>query len=202
MTAPVTSTVRGPRLPVLALVTAAALAAGLITWSAVPLAGGQGGLRAALIVAVIGGVLSLAQLATNAIQPRERPIFESVADRIGGLLVTGVRALPWAEVMMIAVIVAEALHRSRPWHTALLAAGLLAYLFSVHLTETLASIGVLRAQVPLIVAGLCLTALSVGAAELPGLSSGPLAAVLAAVAMVACLVAAALVVPAWIGRDS
>jgi hypothetical protein len=201
MTAPDGSTARGPRLPVRGLVTAGALAAGVIAWSAVPLPGGRAGLRAALIFAIAGGVMSLAQLALGTIRPREPSLIESLAERIGGALVAAVRALPWAEVMTIAVIAAEALHRSPPWHTAVLAAGLLAYLLAVHLTETMASVGVLRAQVPLIAAGLCLTALSVGAAQLPGLPSGPVAAIVAAVAMVACLVAAALVVPAWIGRD-
>ena len=61
----------------------------------------------------------------------------------------------------------EALHRSRAWHTGLLGAALLAYLFAVHLAESRARLAVLRPQAPLIAAGLGLLALAAGAAALP-----------------------------------
>ncbi len=70
--------------------------------------------------------------------------------------------LPWAEIMSVAVLVLETLHKSRPWHTAVLAVALTGYLLAVHLAETDAGVSVLRAQLPLLGAGLGLTALAVG----------------------------------------
>lgn len=193
--------VPGPRLPVRMITAAGVLAAGVVTWSAFPLGTAEGGLRVALLAAIAGGALSVAQLAVTHLGPARQSIFESLADRLVSGLVAGVAALPWAEFMTIAVVVMEALHPARPaWHTALLAAALLAYLLAVHLAETRARIGVLRAQLPLIIAGLCLTALSIGAAKLPGLSSGLVAAVVTVIAAIACVAAAALVIPVWLGR--
>ena len=73
----------------------------------------------------------------------------------------------------MAVLVLETLHKSRPWHTAVLAVALTGYLLAVHLAETQASVSILRAQLPLLGAGVGLTALAVGAAALPGLAAGP-----------------------------
>jgi hypothetical protein len=106
--------------------------------------------------------------------------------RAGRSLADLARGLPWAEGMVVAVLVLEALHRSPPWHTGLLGAALLAYLFATHLAETGARPAVLRPQAPLIAAGLGLLALAVGAAMLPtgtG-SAGDLIAVLAALAAI------------------
>ena len=77
--------------------------------------------------------------------------------------------------------------RSRPWHTGLLGAALLAYLFAVHLAESRAGLAVLRPQAPLIAAGLGLLALAAGAATLPAATgtAADLMAVLAALAAVA-----------------
>ena len=104
------------------------------------------------------------------------------------------RQWPWAEGMVVAVLVLEALHRSPPWHTGLLGAALLAYLFASHLAESRARPAVLRPQAPLIAAGLGLLALAVGAAALPS-GTGSAAEVLALVAAVAVIAVAGLAIP-------
>ena len=108
--------------------------------------------------------------------------------------------LPWAELMTVAALVLEVLHRSRPWHTAVLAVALTGYLLAVHLAETDARASTLRAQLPLLSAGLGLTALSIGAAALPGLAVGPVATLIRIGAVVLAAVAAGLAVPVWLGR--
>jgi hypothetical protein len=106
-----------------------------------------------------------------------------------------VRTLPWSEAMIIAVLILEALHHSRPWHTAVLGAALLAYLFGAHLAETAARPGVLRPQLPVIAAGLGLLALAVGAAALPPLHAGPASELLRVLATIAAILAGALALP-------
>jgi hypothetical protein len=92
------------------------------------------------------------------------------------------------------VLVLEALHRSPPWHTGLLGAALLAYLFATHLAETQARPSVLRPQAPLIAAGLGLLALAVGAATLPA-GTGSTADLIAVLAALAAVVVGGLALP-------
>ena len=60
------------------------LAAGTIWWSAAPLAGGSGGTRLALIVAIGSGVMSIAQLAVAAAVARDTVPSRSRARSPGG----------------------------------------------------------------------------------------------------------------------
>jgi hypothetical protein len=176
------------------------LAAGTIWWSAAPLAGGSAGTRLSLIVAIVSGVLSIAQLAIAAAVASDTDAYspaEQAARRIADLI----RTLPWPELMTVAALTLEALHSSRPWHTALLAIALTGYLFAVHLTESGADASVLRTQLPLLAAGVGLTALAVGAAALPPLPVGPAAALIRVAAIVIAVAVAGLVVPAWLGRS-
>lgn len=189
----------GKRLPFRGIWAAALLAAGTIWWSAAPLAGGSAGTRLSLIVAIVSGVMSIAQLAIAAAVASDTAFSpaEQAARRIAELL----RTLPWPEVMTVATLTLEALHSSRPWHTALLAIALTGYLFAVHLTESGAGATVLRTQLPLLAAGVGLTALAVGAAALPPLPVGPAAALVRVAAIVIAVAVAGLVVPAWLGRS-
>jgi len=87
------------------------------------------------------------------------------------------------------------MHRSRPWHTAVLGAALIAYLLATHLAESDASPGVLRPQVRVLAVGAGLLALGAGAGMLPATGPGPGAALLRLVAAGALIAAAALVLP-------
>jgi hypothetical protein len=162
------------------------LAAACVAWAAVPVPGPGAAGDLLLAVAAAGAVLGTARLALGPESDESRTFLDPVARtaRAGADLI---RTVPWAEVLVVAALVLEALHRSRPWHTGLLGAALIAYLFAVHLAESGAAPAVLRPQVPLIAAGLGLLVLSAGAAALPAAtgSAADLMAVLAAVAAVA-----------------
>lgn len=191
---------RGPRLSFPGITAVALLAAATIFWSAVPLAGGGSGTRLSLIVAIVSGVLSIGQLAVTATLVRDPDGF-SLADQVTRRLADLLRAVPWAELMTLATLALEALHSSPPWHTAVLTVALLGYLIALHLAESGAGASVLRTQVPLLAAGVGLTALAVGAAALPGPPAGPADALIRIAAVVVAVVVAGLAVPAWLGRS-
>ncbi len=172
--------------PARAAAAAALLALGCEAWSASPLSGTGAAGGALLAAAIVCAVAAAARLALGP-EPGERALFGNPVERAGHALADLARDLPWAEGMVIAVLVLEVLHRSRPWHTGLLGAALLAYLFAVHLAESRAGLAVLRPQAPLIAAGLGLLALAAGAATLPAATgtAADLMAVLAALAAVA-----------------
>jgi hypothetical protein len=177
--------------------TVAVLLAGLaIAWTAYPLHEGRAGTKITLTAAIVSGVLSITQLLFAGIPPRPSTGLTSLAERTADGLLSIIRAAPWAEVMLVALLGLEALHRARPWHTGVLGVALLGYLLAVHLTETRARPGVLRAQLPLLAAGIGLAALAVGAAALPVQPAGPSATTIRVIAVCAAVVAAALVIPA------
>jgi hypothetical protein len=173
---------------------AAVLAAACVAWSAIPLAD-IGGLGDAICVAAI----ACAALAAV------RLIIGSPADQARSLLPAGVRllltladairVLPWAEGVVVAVLLLESRHPSRPWHTGLLGVALLGYLFATHLAESGARPAVLRPQLPVIAAGIGLLALAVGAAALPRAGTGPAAVWLIALAAIAVIVIGGLSLP-------
>jgi hypothetical protein len=178
----------------------AVLAAVCVSWAALPLSGGSAGTSVLLLAAIACGILSVAQLLVGRGRPTE-VVLGSLVKRTVDYLLTIVRGLPWAEVMVVAVLVLEVLHRSRPWHTGLLGVALLAYLLAVHLTEIRAGTGVLRAQLPLIAAGVVLTAVAVVVAELPALPGGVLSPAIRIIAATAAVVAGGLTIPWWLSRD-
>jgi len=174
----------GPR----ARATAAAglLATACVIWAAVPLSGAGPIGPVVLAAAAACAAASVARLALGA-APGEALVYLNPVLHAGRLLANLVRRWLWAEGVVIAALVLEALHRPRPWHTGLLGAALLAYLLAVHLAESPARLAVLRPQAPLLAAGLGLLALAVGAAMLPAVtgSAADLMAVLAALAAIA-----------------
>jgi hypothetical protein len=187
------------RIPGLSVATATVLAAGVIWWAAFPVSGGQGGTQVTLVIAIATGAMSVAQLILATAVTRQPDSF-ALTDRLARQLTYLVRMLPWAELMTVAALVLEALHKSRPWHTAVLAVALTGYLLAVHLAETDSRASALRAQLPLIGTGVGLTALAIGAAALPGLPTGPVATGIRVVAIILAAVAAGLAVPVWLGR--
>lgn len=184
----------------LQLSAAAALTVAAIWWAAFPVSGGGGGTRITLIVAITTGTMSVAQLALVGTVAR-RPDALTAADRAAHQLTGVITMLPWAVLMIVATLVLEALHRSRPWHTVVLAVALTGCLLAVHLAETDAHASTLRAQLPLLSSGIGLAALSIGAAALPGLAVGPVATLIRIAAVVLAAVAAGLAVPVWLGRS-
>ena len=174
---------------------AAVLSAAAIAWAADPLSGGRGGTRATLIVAIATAALSVIRLAIASLGRAAVPFLASFWRQAADRTAEAISVAPWAEGMLVAVLVLEALHPARPWHTAVLGLALLAYLFAVHLAETRAAPRALRGQLPLIAAGLGLLALAVGAAALPGHPAGAVALLATAVTAVAAVLVVALVLP-------
>jgi hypothetical protein len=174
---------------------AAVLSAAAIAWAAYPLSGGRGGTRATLIVAIATAALSVIRLAIASLGRAAVPFLVSAWRQAADRTAETISLAPWAEGMLVAVLVLEALHPARAWHTAVLGLALLAYLFAVHLAETRAAPRALRGQLPLIAAGLGLLALAVGAAALPGHPAGAAALLATAVTAVAAVLVVALVLP-------
>jgi hypothetical protein len=176
------------------LTAAVLLAAVLVVWAALPTGGARPGTRLVLVVAVVCAVASLVRLGLGDAEfggEAFPPFPVRVAARVADLA----RGVPWPEAMIIALLTLEALHHSRPWHTGLLGIGLLAYLLTVHLTESGARVGALAPQLPVLAAGLGLLVLAVGAAALPRPGAGPAAELLRVLAVVAAVVAGALALP-------
>lgn len=162
------------------------LGAACVTWAAVPV----GGSALIGIVTVVAAVCLAAGTARLLLRP---PASQYGYFSTAELIATLVRALPWAEGTVAAILVLESLHPSRPWHTGVLGAALLGYLLAVHLGEAQAPLVVLRPLVPLLAAGLGLLALAVGAALLRPVT-GSVAALIAVLAMLAAVIAAGLAV--------
>jgi hypothetical protein len=175
--------------PVLSLAAVSGLAACTIAWAALPLSGAYAGARPALVMALACAVLSLAELGEALLtarlgsRRRQQAGYEPPLAGLARQAWSGVRAMPWAEGMTIAVLVLEALHPARPWHTVVLGVAVLGFLLALHLAESAAGPAVLRPQLPLIAAGLGLAAVSAGAALLPAAGSGWLTVVAAAAAV-------------------
>jgi hypothetical protein len=178
-----------------AIVATALLATVATGWSAYPLDTGRAGTRLTMIVAVAAGVVTIAQVSMATVPRMETPWSGPFYQRCADWLLGFIRGIPWPEVLVIALLVLEALHRARPWHTGILGVALLAFLFAVHLAETRARPSVLRAQLPIIAAGIGLLALAVGAASVHEATTGTAFAAMRMLAIVAAVVAAALVVP-------
>jgi hypothetical protein len=178
------------------MLVSAVLTVAVIGWAAAPLRSGAG-FKLLLAIAICAGAANLLQLGLAAV--RGMGVDEESGSRLAARLSAAAR-LPWAELMTIAVLVLEALHPARPWHTALLGVALLGYLIAVHLTETGQRPGSLRPQLPVIAAGLALLALAVGAAALPAATSGLASGLIRSIAIIAAVLAAGLVLPTWTRR--
>jgi hypothetical protein len=174
----------------------AAVTAIVVAWAAVPTGGGRAGLKPVLIAAAVCAVLTVArQLAGPPRAAQRESGYVGPGAGMAGRAWASIRALPWPQGLTVAALGLEALHSSRPWHTAVLAIVLLGFLLAVHLAETAASPSVLRPQLPLLATGLGLAALSAGAAMLPALGAGSGSGLIAVIAAIAAVVAAALALP-------
>jgi hypothetical protein len=170
-------------MPLLGVTVLAACAVG---WAAAPMRGGHAGARPALTVAVTCACLAILRLAAAMLASRYDAAF--LESPLAAWTRSALNALPWAEIMTVAVLALEALHSSRPWHTVALGVIVLAFLLALHLAESGARLTVLRPVLPLLAAGLALAALSILAASLS--ADGGLVAVIAAAGAVAVAVLA------------
>jgi hypothetical protein len=175
-------------------VAAVLLGAACVVWAAVPpLPRGLAGFALALaILGVAAGGLRLALAAVPV--PEDDYLLPGPLRAWLGFL-QALRSVPWEEGALIVIVWLEVLHPSRPWHTAILGAALVAYLLATHLAESDATPEALRPQVRVLAAGAGLLALGAGAGMLPAAGPGAGSALLRLVAAGALIAAAGLVLP-------
>jgi hypothetical protein len=170
------------------------LGAGSVVWAAAPLV--HTALASwALALAIIGVAAGALRLVVSWVPVPEDNYLLPAPIRVVLRFLQALRAVPWEEGALLAIVWLEVLHPSRPWHTAMLGAALIAYLLATHLAESDASPRALRPQAWLLAAGAALLALGAGAGMLPAAAPGAGSALLRLVAAGALITAAGLVLP-------
>jgi len=181
--------VAGPRLA------AVLLGAACVAWTATPLLH-SGLAKTALVVAIIAVTAGALRLAVADIPQPEDDFMLPGYLRAWLDVLAVLRLLAWEETAVVAILWLEVQHPVRAWHTALLGAGLVAYLIVTHLAESGADPGlVLRRQWKLLTVGACLLAFGAGFALVPATGPGAGAALLRVLAAIAVVAAAVLVLP-------
>ena len=171
------------------------LGAACVAWTATPLVR-TGLAQFALTIAIIAVVAGALRLAFADIPQPEDGYFLPGYLQAWLMFLGLLRTVPWEEVAVVALLWLEIQHPARPWHTAALGAGLLAYLLTTHIAESGAeALPLLRGHVKPLIAGACLLALAAGFAMIPTTSPGAGSAILRVLAAVAVIAAAALVLP-------
>jgi hypothetical protein len=171
------------------------LGAACVAWTATPLVH-TGLAQLALVIAIIAVVAGALRLAFADIpQPEDRYFLPGYLQAWLTFL-TLLRTVPWEETAVVALLWLEVQHPFRPWHTAALGAGLLAYLLTTHIAESgAAAAPLLRRHARLLIVGACLLALGAGVAMIPTTAPGAGSAILRVIAAAAVIVATALVLP-------
>jgi len=177
---------------------AALLGAGCVVWAAVPLVP-KGIADFALFLAILGVAAGALRLALIAVPVPEDSFLLPGPLRAWLRFLEALRQVPWEEGAVAAVLWLEVLHSSRPWHTAVLGAALIAYLLAAHLAESGSLPRVLRPHTRVLAAGAVLLALGAGAGMLPAAAPGAGSALLRLVAAGALIAAAGLVLPSAAG---
>src|SRR5690348_12511239 len=184
------------------------LGAGCLIWAALP-AVHRGYATFVLDVAIAGVAAGGLRLALASVPVPGESYWPSPGLRAWRAFLDVMRQVPWEEGAVIGIAWLEVLHPSRPWHTAVLGAGLIADLLVTHLAETDAPLATLRPQARVLGVGAVLLALGAGAGMLPAAGPGAGSALLRLVAAGALTAAAGLVLPyvarrlpRWGGGDS
>lgn len=173
----------------------ALLGTACVAWSAIPLRGtGAPGVLALLVAAtcVYAGVARLLCKGTGAGEPTFVP---STWARLSGQVNFVLARTGWESGAVVATVVLEALHRSRPWHTGLLAVAVLGYLLAVHRAESSSPSRILRRQSRALAVSVALVAVTTGVAMAPSAGTGTLSAWLEIVAALAAVAAGGLALP-------
>jgi hypothetical protein len=185
---------RGNAAAVAVRVAACLLGAGCVAWAAEPSAH-KGLAGFALFLAICGVAAGALRLALAGIPVPEETFLLTAPEHIVVAFLEALRAAPWEEGALLAIMWLEVQHPARPRHTAVLGLALIAYLLAVHLAESDAPPRVLRPQVRVLAVGVVLLALGAGAGMLPASGPGAGSALLRLVAAGALITAAALVLP-------
>lgn len=169
------------------------LGAGCVVWAAAPPVH-TGYSNLALLLACLGVVGGALRLALAAV-PVPADAYMTAATHYWIRFLKILRLVSWEEGALAAVLWLEVLHPSRPWHTAVLGAALIAYLLATHLVESGASPRALRPQARMLAVGAGLLALGAGAGMVPAAGPGAGSTLLRLVAAGLLIAAAVLVLP-------
>jgi hypothetical protein len=171
------------------------LGAACVAWTATPLLH-TGLAQTALVVSIIAVAAGALRLAVADIPQPEDDFMLPAYLRAWLDILAVLRTIAWEETAVVAILWLEVQHPLRGWRTALLGAGLVAYLIVTHIAESGADPGpVLRRQWKLLAVGACLLALGAGFALVPATGAGAGAALLRVLAAIAVVAAAVLVLP-------
>ena len=153
------------------IIAVALLGAICVIWAAVPLGGtGTPGVLL-LVVAAICICAGLLRLVRKDTDEHERYVFPGV---LGGLANSANDVLlrtGWETGAAVSVVVLEALHPSRPWHTGLLAIAVVCYLLAVHQAESAIPATVFRGQGRVLLASMTLVVVATAVAMIPASST-------------------------------
>jgi hypothetical protein len=153
------------------IIAVALLGAICVIWAAVPLGGtGTPGVLL-LVVAAICICAGLLRLVRKDTDKHERYVFPGV---LGGLANSANDVLlrtGWETGAAVSVVVLEALHPSRPWHTGLLAIAVVCYLLAVHQAESAIPATVFRGQGRVLLASMTLVVVATAVAMIPASST-------------------------------
>jgi len=175
------------------------LGAGCLIWAALP-AVHRGYATFVLVVTIAAVAAGGLRLALATVPVPDETYWPSPGVRAWRAFLDMMRQVPWEEGAVIGIAWLEVLHPSRPWHTAVLGAGLIAYLLVVHLAESDARLATLRPQARVLGLGAVVLALGAAAGMLPAAGPGAGSALLRLVAAGALIAAAGLVLP-YVARD-
>ena len=117
------------RPPSPSIAAACLLGAGCVVWASAPPVH-KGFADFALFLAIFGVAAGALRLALAAVPVPEDSYLLPVPLRAWLRFLETLRLVPWEEGALIAVLWLEVLHPSRPWHTAVLGAALIAYLLA------------------------------------------------------------------------
>jgi hypothetical protein len=172
------------------------LGAACIAWAATPPVH-TGEATGALFVSIVAVLAAAIRLFFTDIPQPEDQFFVPGYVKAWLTFLGIVRSLAWEEIAVVALLLLEIMHTIRPWPTAALGAGLLAYLLTTHIAESgTSAASLLGRHLKVLVAGACLLALGAGLATIPAVSAGAGSAVVRVLAALAVVVATALVLPA------
>jgi hypothetical protein len=173
---------------------AALLAVVCVVWASVPWRG-SGIAPTIAIFAALAAALSALRLLVGWLPRPENEFLVSAPMRAWIWFHGVLRGLPWEEGVVVLVVWLEALHRSGPWHVAVLGLLLIAYLLAAHLAESGSPVRSLRPQGRVLLLGVLLLAAGAAVGIVPA-ATGPGGALLRVVAALAAVLAAALILPA------
>jgi hypothetical protein len=171
----------------------ALLGAACTVWAAIPLHGTGAPGVVLLLVAAFCVAAGLVRLGRKDTGQRERYLLPgalmSLANSANDLLLR----VGWETGAAVAIVVLEAVHPSRPWHTGFLAVLVTCYLLAVHQAESAIPAAVFRGQARVLLTSLGLVVVATAVAMVP--ASAAQSGWLEILAALAAMTAGALALP-------